>query len=671
VKRHLVFFYWLLLLVSTLAIGGVTFFLLQRESDRLRNMAAAAAARTGQTIAGRLDALVNQIKITSMGALAQLPEAGIETQLLDKDTVKEILPYARSVFYYVPRTGLEIPRPQDPERALLESLVHYRSGWIWNESFRQQQRSFMFTNVRGNASPGNNLPIKPGQTTAGPNLSGNSLVDNNGSPIPIADNVNLDIDANNPNGSGVQQLLIQLSNGSSFGISTEFEENIGPNVTDTGLNGTLKISDASTNQSQVIAGQQTFALVATSPDKPEQIWLNVGPVDDSHWLGCWRAGGPLSPVRGLLLSWDTLEKSMGTAFPDRLDAADGFILRNPAKKPVIARFANGALLVDNSSKDPVDDLAAKPAFKPTFSLPVGAEMPGWSLEVYFNPEAKFSSNFMALSTVLVTVLVICVLVGGTLLMREARREAFEAARKTSFVSNVSHELKTPLTTIRMYAELLGEGRVRDQAKQHSYLATIISESQRLTRLVNNVLDFSRMEQGRKQYHPDNVSLAEVIRSVIDAQRPRLEDAGFQVETDLTAAADLHVHTDRDALEQVMLNLIDNALKYAADGRWLGVRIAHDAERATLTVSDHGPGVPTDQQEKIFEIFHRVDDSITARLPGAGLGLSIARRLLRDQEGDLHYEPNIPTGASFVASLPLALNEEKSPPPAAGTARATN
>ncbi len=201
--------------------------------------------------------------------------------------------------------------------------------------------------------------------------------------------------------------------------------------------------------------------------------------------------------------------------------------------------------------------------------------------------------------------------------------------------------------------MLGEGRVRDETKQRNYLATIIGESQRLTRLVNNVLDFSRLEQGRKQYHPDDLALAPVIESVLEAQRPRLEEAGFTIVTDFPHGRDVRVRVDRDALEQVLINLIDNAMKYASTGRWLGIRIGEDRERATITVSDRGPGVPAEHQERIFQMFHRVDDSITSKLPGAGLGLSIARRLLRDQEGDLNYEPNEPRGSSFVATLPLA------------------
>jgi signal transduction histidine kinase len=438
---------------------------------------------------------------------------------------------------------------------------------------------------------------------------------------------------------------------------------------------TIQLPNGNTISITQESSQQAIAMVATvnpstEPANPEQNWALVGPRElFPHWLG-WLSAVPGGPVRGMLLSWDAMEKSMNAAFPEHLDAADGFVLKNPIGKPVIAHFANGALVVGGHGDDPVDDLAAIPAFDPAYKLPIGAEMPGWTLSIYFNPEAKFSSHFMVLSTVLVTVLVISVLVGGTLLMREARREAFDAARKTSFVSNVSHELKTPLTTIRMYAELLGEGRVRDPAKQRTYLTTIINESQRLTRLVNNVLDFSRLEQGRKKYNSDDVCLAELVRSVLDAQRPRLEEAGFQVEADLASFADLRVHTDRDALEQVLLNLMDNALKYAADGHWLEVKITQKDNHALLAVSDHGPGVPADEQEKIFEMFHRVDDSITARLPGAGLGLSIARRLLRDQEGDLYYEPNPTGGASFVASLPLALAEEKNLPPPAEASLAT-
>jgi signal transduction histidine kinase len=626
--------------------------------------------------------------------LYKFSEAGLEAQIVGgPDILKDAFPFARTVFYFIPGQGLVLPKPGTPDYDFLQPLLRNRLGYVWDPPNRMLQR-YLVASFQGNLRPGNG-PMKGAPPPISSNVP-NGNVSNNGGNLGADDgNAILDADAKNltgaPGGSplnlaanndlAVPQIVIQFPDGNTVDISSAFSNGFGQNFANATWQGlhpnvfssevqdsVTKITGADPGQTQIISSQQTLTVVTskalTETARPEQGWVPVYRNNDFHWLG-WMRETPNSSVRGVLLSWETLEKSMSTAFPEKLGAADGFILRNPTGKAIVARFANGAMLMDNHSNDPVDDANAKPTFKPTITLPIGStmtsEMPGWSLEVYFNPEAKFSSNFMALSTVLVTVLVISVLVGGTLLMREARREAFDAARKTSFVSNVSHELKTPLTTIRMYAELLGEGRVRDPAKQRTYLTTIISESQRLTRLVNNVLDFSRLEQGRKQYHPDNVPLAEVVQSVLNTQHPRLEEAGFQVETDLSAAADLHVHTDRDALEQVLLNLIDNALKYAAEGHWLGVRISRDAEHAILSVSDHGPGVPADEQERIFAMFHRVDDSITARLPGAGLGLSIARRLLRDQEGDLHYVPNAPCGASFVASLPLAVSAEKTAP----------
>lgn len=630
-KRYRVFFYWLLLMVATLTIGGVTFYLLQRESDRLRTAAKDNAVRTGQAIASQLNSIVKQVKTDSMNELGKFSETGIETQILGgTDILKDTFPYVRNAFYFIPGQGLEFPKPNTPERDFLQPLLRNRFGYVWDQTNRVLQQ-YMMANFQGTLRTGNSGSI-------------------NGAPPPI----NSSLPSDGVTGPGAP-----------------------PDVFTSEVQGSVaKVVGSGPGQTQVISSQQTLTIVSatnplTEPIRSNEGWVPVYRNKEFYWLG-WMRAAPTAPVRGLLLSWEAIQNAMDKAFPDKLNAAEGFILRNPEGKAIKTRFADGAMLVGNYGNDPVEEPGVVPAVKAAKVLPFEAEtqMPGWSLEVYFNPDAKFPNNFMALSTVLVTVLVISVLVGGTLLMREARREASDAARKTSFVSNVSHELKTPLTTIRMYAELLGEGRVRDPAKQRNYLSTIINESQRLTRLVNNVLDFSRLEQGRKNYNRDNVALAEVVRAVLDAQRPRLEEAGFQVDTELATAGDLRVLTDRDALEQVLLNLMDNALKYAADGHWLGVKISANDNHAILTVSDRGPGVPADQREKIFEMFHRVDDSITARLPGAGLGLSIARRLLRDQEGDLQYQPNPTGGASFVAMLPLAQAVENAPPPPAEASLAT-
>ena len=287
------------------------------------------------------------------------------------------------------------------------------------------------------------------------------------------------------------------------------------------------------------------------------------------------------------------------------------------------------------------------------ALPIGAQLPHWQLRVYalsgLTPTGDRS--LLVLSTLLVGCFVASVLFGGSLLLWQAYRHMRDARRKTSFVSNVSHELKTPLTTIRMYAELLDEGRIEEAEKRRRYLQVIVSESQRLTRLVNNVLDFSRLEQKRKHYHLTSLPLNEVLKQVLDGQVVRLRQAGLELTYRLPDRP-LNVQADRDAVEQVFLNLIDNAIKYAAHGGELVVELQGTENIAEVLIMDSGPGVPASEQKRIFQQFHRVDNDLTCNRPGCGLGLSIARRLLQDMHGSLRYHPRKGGGACFIMQLPL-------------------
>jgi signal transduction histidine kinase len=207
----------------------------------------------------------------------------------------------------------------------------------------------------------------------------------------------------------------------------------------------------------------------------------------------------------------------------------------------------------------------------------------------------------------------------------------------------------------MYAEMLAEGRVSDPDKRTHYLHVITRESQRLTRLVNNVLDFSRLEQGRKNYHPTRLDLGESLAEILEGQTGRLQEAGLEVVTAWAPGAAM-VKVDRDALEQAVLNLIDNAIKYAATGGRLTVQLEPQGAAWCVSVQDKGPGIPADQREKIFRQFHRVDDSLTGASGGFGLGLSIARRLMADQGGTLVCEAAPGGGARFVITLPAAPEE---------------
>jgi signal transduction histidine kinase len=199
--------------------------------------------------------------------------------------------------------------------------------------------------------------------------------------------------------------------------------------------------------------------------------------------------------------------------------------------------------------------------------------------------------------------------------------------------------------------LLEQGRVRDQAQGGEYLRTIGRETERLARMVNNALDFSRLEQGRTKYASESIYLAVELARELDTHAPRVAEAGLVLQRELPPEP-VVITSDRDAIGQIVLNLIDNACKYAAGGGEVSVAVAaRPGGGAEVRVSDRGPGVAPDHRERIFEKFHRVDDALTAEKTGAGLGLSIARQLARGLGGELRCVSRSGAGAEFVLELP--------------------
>jgi signal transduction histidine kinase len=234
------------------------------------------------------------------------------------------------------------------------------------------------------------------------------------------------------------------------------------------------------------------------------------------------------------------------------------------------------------------------------------------------------------------------------------RQLTLARQKTDFVSNVSHELKTPLTSIRMFSELLAEGRVTDPAKQRGYLGIITAEAARLTRLINNVLDFARIERGEKKYNFQECDLAALVRETAETYRPHLETNGFQFNCEWPENA-LFVNGDRDALAQVVVNLLSNAEKYSDSRKEVALRIEqHDSPlpHVDVRILDRGLGVPDGCGEKIFEQFFRAHDSLSSGIQGSGLGLTLARQIALAHGGDIVYQPREGGGSCFVLRLPL-------------------
>jgi signal transduction histidine kinase len=241
--------------------------------------------------------------------------------------------------------------------------------------------------------------------------------------------------------------------------------------------------------------------------------------------------------------------------------------------------------------------------------------------------------------------------GVKLTKRNVSKEMSVARLKSDFVSNVSHELRTPLALIRLYAETLELGRITTQDKKDQYYQIIRKESERLTALINNILDFSRIEAGRKEYEFRETDIAELVRNTLDSYRYQVEQQGFELKENIEA--DLpQVYVDREAIARALVNLVNNALKYSNREKFLGVKLYKDNSKVKLEVEDHGIGIASRDQAKIFEKFYRAEDPLVHNTKGSGLGLSLVQHITRAHGGDIEVESTPGRGSKFILSLPL-------------------
>ena len=230
-----------------------------------------------------------------------------------------------------------------------------------------------------------------------------------------------------------------------------------------------------------------------------------------------------------------------------------------------------------------------------------------------------------------------------------RRERDLQRLRSDFVASVSHELRTPLTQIRMFAETLLLDRVRSPQERVRALEIIDKEARRLTNLVENLLMFSRFERGAVRLPREPRALAPLVREIADGFRPLLAGAGARLETSLDESVTAAV--DADALRQVLLNLLDNAVKYGPRGQTIRLAVERARDTARLVVEDQGPGIPPGQRQRIFERFHRLDRD--RETTGTGIGLAVVRELVEGLGGRCFVEDAAGGGARFVVELPAA------------------
>jgi signal transduction histidine kinase len=289
-------------------------------------------------------------------------------------------------------------------------------------------------------------------------------------------------------------------------------------------------------------------------------------------------------------------------------------------------------------------------------LTLGIKLPGTTL-------AALEDRFVRTDFLILAVITMLLAGGIVLTHRNIAKEMALARLKSDFVSNVSHELRTPLSLIRLYAETLEMGRLKSQEKYQEYYSIIRKESERLTALINNILDFSRIEAGRKEYDFRETDMRELVRNTLESYRYQIEQSGFDFEEKIAEDVPA-LRVDREAMARSLLNLVNNSLKYSQDRKYLGVKLYKVNGSVNLEVEDHGIGIPMQERNKIFEKFYRVGDPLVHNTKGSGLGLSLVQHIVQAHGGEVHVDSTPGQGSKFTISLPVVFGTHDAKPASA-------
>lgn len=291
--------------------------------------------------------------------------------------------------------------------------------------------------------------------------------------------------------------------------------------------------------------------------------------------------------------------------------------------------------------------------KPFVATEIGDALPHWEAALYFRDPASQANSGRQMRRQLILLIVLAlaaIAYGGWAVFANTRRELALAQQKTDFVSNVSHELKTPLTSIRMFAEMMHAGRAAPE-RIPEYLRIMVAESERLTRLINIVLDFARLERREQPFDKRPFDLYATLENLWPSQEVPLREAGFTVCWEREAAA-YPMLGDEEAISRVIVNLLSNAEKYGGERKEVTLRSYLEGCWICVSVLDRGAGVPAGQEAKVFEPFYRAHDSLTSGIPGSGLGLALALRIVRAHGGEITYQPRPDGGSNFTMRLPM-------------------
>lgn len=289
----------------------------------------------------------------------------------------------------------------------------------------------------------------------------------------------------------------------------------------------------------------------------------------------------------------------------------------------------------------------------TVGRPFPTTLYGWRLQVALASTDELGQQVerrQSLELLLVTTACVVILVGVSFVLFAVEKERRLSEQKSEFIANVSHELKTPLASIRMFAELLLTGRVTTEEKRQQYLQIMHQESERLTALIENVMDFARVERGKATLTFAEGDVSEVAQRAVEVYRLRAEREGVELSVTIAPSIPL-AHIDARALELAVLNLLDNSLKYAHEGKQIEVKVLASNGEVEIQVTDHGPGIPLEDQRRIFDRFIRGRSATNSRVRGTGIGLALVKHIAEAHGGYVRVESKEGQGATFFLGVP--------------------
>jgi len=301
---------------------------------------------------------------------------------------------------------------------------------------------------------------------------------------------------------------------------------------------------------------------------------------------------------------------------------------------------------------------------PTGTITVRANFvsnfPDWSLEFYQPPPRLLSTFLISRQGVYfyMFLLIAGILIFGLILtVRAVSRELELAKMKSDFVSTISHEFKSPLTSIRQLAEMLHSGRVPSEDRRREYYDVLLEQSERLSLLTENILNLARIEEGRKEFVFEKTDIGALLKEIVMSIQDRVRHEGFSIELEIKKDLPF-VMADRVALAQAVTNLIDNAVKYSGESRRVAVSASEEAAFLMIAVKDFGIGIKKEDMDRLFERFFRGGDELTRTVKGSGLGLTLVKEIVEAHDGIAYAESEPGKGSTFFIRLPLPRDEEK-------------